>query len=65
MSKQTKRVRVAIGERLQPVGEIVFETDGRRQTSMFRYAVEWLENPQRFPIAPSMPLGESQFYASA
>ena len=47
------------------VGEIVFETDGRRQTSMFRYAVQWLENPQRFPIAPSMPLGESQFYASA
>lgn len=64
MSKQTKRVRVAIGERLQPVGEIVFETDGRRQTSMFRYAVEWLENPQRFPIAPSMPLGDSPFYAS-
>lgn len=65
MSKQAKRVRVAIGKRLQPVGEIVFETDGRRQTSMFRYAVDWLENPQRFPVAPSMPLGESQFYASA
>lgn len=65
MSKQTKRVRVALGERLQLVGEIVFETDGRRQTSMFRYAVDWLENPQRFPIAPSMPLGESPFYASA
>lgn len=65
MSKQAKRVRVAIGERLQPVGEIVFETDGRRQTSMFRYAVEWLENPQRFPVAPSMPLGDSPFYASA
>lgn len=65
MSKQTSRVRVATGERLQPVGEIVFETDGRRQTCMFGYAIEWLENPQRFPIAPSMPLGESHFYASA
>ena len=65
MSKQTKRVGVALGERLQLVGEIVFETDGRRQTSMFRYAVDWLENPQRFPIAPAMPLGESPFYASA
>ena len=65
MSKQTKRVRVALGERLQPVGEIVFETDGRRQTSLFRYAAEWLENPQRFAIAPSMPLGDSPFYASA
>ena len=65
MSKQTKHVRVALGEGLQPVGEIVFETDGRRQASIFRYAVEWLENPQRFPIMPSMPLGESPCYASA
>ncbi len=65
MSKQTKRVRVALGEPRQLVGEIVFETDGRRQASMFRYALEWLENPQRFSIAPSMPLGESPFYASS
>ncbi len=65
MSKRTKRVRVACGERLQSVGEIVFETDGRRQASMFRYAVEWLENPQGFAIAPLMPLGESPFYTAA
>ena len=65
MSKTTARVRVAVGERLQPVGEIVFEADGRRQTSMFRYAVEWLENSERFAIAPSMPLSEAPFYRSA
>lgn len=65
MSKTTTRVRVAAGERLHPVGEIVFEADGRRQTSMFRYAVEWLENPERFAIAPSMPLSEAPFYRSA
>ena len=65
MRKTTARVRVAVGERLQPVGEIVFEADGRRQTSMFRYAVEWLENPERFAIAPSMPLSEAPFYRSA
>ena len=59
------RVRVALGEHPQPVGEIVFDADGRRQTSVFRYAVEWLESPERFAIAPSVPLGESPFYASA
>ena len=65
MSKTTTRVRVAAGERLHSVGEIVFEADGRRQTSMFRYAVEWLENPEQFAIAPSMPLSEAPFYRSA
>ena len=65
MSKITNRVQVAVGEKPQPVGEILFEADGRRQASVFRYAVEWLENPERFAIAPSVPLGESPFYASA
>ena len=64
MSKRTNRVQVALAERPQPVGEIVFEADGRRQASVFRYAVEWFDNPERFAIAPSMPLGESPFYAS-
>ncbi len=64
MSKRTNRVQVAHGEPPQPVGEIVLEADGRRQASVFRYAVEWLDNPERFAIAPSMPLGESPFYES-
>ena len=64
MSKRTNRVQVAHGERPQPVGEIVLEADGRRQASVFRYAVEWLDNPERFAIAPSMPLGESPFHLS-
>ena len=65
MSKRTHRIQVAIGERAQPVGEIVFEAVGRRQASIFSYAVESLDNPERFAIAPLMPLGESQFYVSA
>lgn len=55
MSKRTNRVQVALGERPQPVGEIVFEAAGRRQASVFRYAVEWLDSPEGFVIAPSMP----------
>jgi len=65
MSKRTSRVHVAVGEKPQLVGQVLFESDGRRQASVFRYAVDWLENPERFAIAPSLPLGESPFYASA
>ncbi len=65
MSKRTRRVRVAVGTKLQPVGEIVFEADGRRQSSMFRYAVEWLENPERFALSPALPLSGSPYFTSA
>ena len=65
MAKTTRRVRVAFGERLRPVGVLVFEADGRRQAGMFRYAGEWLDGPGGFAIAPSLPLSESPFHASA
>ena len=65
MAKTTRRVRVAFGERLRPVGELVFEADGRRQAGMFRYAGGWLDAPEGFAIAPSMPLSDSPFHASA
>ena len=65
MPKTTRRVRVAFGERLRPLGELVFEADGRRQASMFRYADDWLDEPEGFAIAPTMPLSESPFHASA
>lgn len=64
MSKRTNRVQVALGGQSQPVGEIILEADGRRQANVFRYAVEWLDNPERFSIAPSMPVGESPFLVS-
>ena len=64
MGKTTRRVRVALGEALRPVGEIVFETDGRRETCSFRYAAEWLDSPRRFAIAPTMPLSGTPFYSA-
>ena len=63
--KITRRVRVALGERLRPVGELVFETDGRRETSVFRYSGEWIADPAAFALAPGMPLSGSPFYAAA
>ena len=65
MAKTTRRVRVALGEALRPVGEMVFETDGRRETCMFRYAAEWLDDPRRFAIAPTMPPAGTPFYSAA
>ncbi len=56
---------MAFGEPLHLVGELIFEVDGRRETSMFRYATEWLDNPERFAVAPAMPLGEMPFYGAA
>ena len=65
MAKTTSRVTVAIGETLAPVGELVFESDGRRQTSMFRYADAWLDNPAGFALFPAMPLSTAPFFTSA
>lgn len=65
MSKTSTRVAVVLGETANAVGEFVFESDGRRQTSVFRYDVKWLEHPDRFAIAPSMPLSDSPFYHAA
>ena len=65
MSKKTNRVQAALGERPQPVGEIFFGVDGRRQASVFRYAVEWLDSPEEFVIAPSMPESRISAWAGA
>lgn len=65
MAKTTSRVTVAIGEGLAPVGELVFESDGRRQTSMFRYSDAWLDEPMGFALSPAMPLSTAPFFASA
>lgn len=65
MAKTTSRTTVAIGEDLAPVGELVFESDGRRQTSMFRYTDAWLDDPSGFALSPAMPLSTAPFFTSA
>ena len=65
MSKTSVRIRVAIGEAADSVGELIFESDGRRETSAFRYSQDWLANPHRFAVAPSMQLSDSPFYFAA
>ena len=63
MSKSEK-VRVAIGDAMYHVGDLTFETDGRRQSSMFRYSDEWLNRDGSFALAPSMPLSEAPVFSS-
>ena len=64
MPKSTRRVRVALGEALREVGELVFESDGRRETSMFRYSPSWLDDPKSFAISPGLPLSSAPFFAA-
>jgi len=45
-----------MGERLLPIGDPIFETDGVRQTSLFTYSRAWMEHPMRVELAPSLPL---------
>ncbi len=52
---------MVLGNRAAKVGELIFEKDGERQFSMFRYAPMWLERKDAFAIAPAMPLVESPF----
>lgn len=59
-----RRVRVDVVLADKRVGELVFESDGRRQSSMFRYADIWLEDKTAFALSPSMPLVDAPFFSS-
>lgn len=53
---------VRMGASAVPVGTLVCEADGRRQTSTFRYAEAWLKNPRAFPLSPFMPLQAAPYF---
>ena len=44
-----------------PVGELIFEADGTRETAAFTYHESWLALERAFPISPDMPLGAAPF----
>lgn len=55
---------IALGEGKRVVGRLRFESNGRRQHSQFEYADEWLAAPDRFALAPGLPLREGgQFFS--
>lgn len=55
---------VALGEGKRIVGQLRFETDGKRQHSQFEYAAEWLAAPDRFGLSPALPLREGGHFAT-
>lgn len=64
MNKRRVHTEVVLGSDAVKVGELVFEKDGVRQFSMFRYAPAWLERQDAFAISPAMPLTETPFFSS-
>ncbi len=56
---------VAIGEQKKPVGIIRFGMIRNKQVSSFRYLEEWLQDPEAFSIAPSLPLHEQWVHFSS
>ena len=47
MTQRKNRIKVMLGADAVPVGELIFEVEGTRQSSMFRYNHEWLERKNR------------------
>lgn len=39
-----------------PVGELIYEVSGVRETAVFTYHRSWLEHPNRFALSPDLPL---------
>jgi serine/threonine-protein kinase HipA len=56
--------RVALGERLTPVGQLRFTQTGPRQFSIFTYDPAWVKDPRAFTLQPDMSFG-GPFHASA
>ena len=53
-----RRITVLLGAEKLMIGELIFEVQGDRQHSAFRYQEAWLSNPQSFALSPTMPLKE-------
>ena len=64
MNKRMVRLQVVVGSDAVKVGDLVFEKEGDRQFSRFRYSPTWLERKDAFAIAPAMPLLDAPFFSS-
>lgn len=51
-----RTIAVHLGERPEPIGVLLSNKDGARESAIFEYTLNWLEDVQRFPLDPSLPL---------
>ena len=65
MANFQRTLHVCIGAAGEDVGVLRFEAQGNRQFSIFEYSAAWLQNPRRFPIAPSIPLEAARYFNRA
>lgn len=52
----SQQVDVCIGSAGTLVGRLTFVKQGQRENTVFAYAPEWLESPDRFEVSPDLPL---------
>ncbi len=59
-----RTIGVVLGHREVSVGELRYDSQGRRQNAAFAYTSNWLGLPERFAIEPALPLVSGfQFHA--
>lgn len=51
-----RRIQICIGETKEPVGTLLYETSGNRESCSFAYQTEWLASQDRFSLSPDLPL---------
>lgn len=58
----SKSVEIRMGSAAIPVGILRFDVSGARETSSFSYYDNWISGEKSFPLAPSMPFDEREFF---
>lgn len=58
-----RKIDIRFGNAGIPVGELIFDISaGGKQSSRFSYVDSWVEHPDTFALAPSMPLDGGPFF---
>jgi serine/threonine-protein kinase HipA len=65
MAGQEQELEIWQGDTPIRVGTLQLSGRGGRLHSVFQYAPEWLQHPERFALAPSMPLHADRFFYRA
>ena len=51
-----RRISICLGESMTPVGTLLYESSGNRESCAFAYHAEWLTSATRFALSPDLPL---------
>lgn len=65
MSARQQAVRIVMGQSALPIGDLVYNKDGRREYSAFAYDEKWLTYSDRFDISPDLMLMPGHQYRKA